>query len=325
MVNRTFWRYIVKRMLQSVCVLLIVIVGNFILLHAIPGDVVDVMVGQSGDRQLMDALRQRLGLDQPVLIQLYAYVGNILRGDLGYSLQDASPVLPIILHALPTTALLVLCSVVVALFIGTLNGVLAARFAHRPVDVLISVMALFFYATPIFLSAIGLIIIFCVKLQWLPLSGLGTPGLETSLLGHAADVARHLVLPVLSLSLYYIAIYTRLSRAAMLQVMDEDYIRTAYAKGLKTSHVILGHALRNALLPVVTMAGLQIAELFGGAVLAETIYGLPGIGQLAYNAVFQRNYAVILGILIVTSCVVVVVNLLIDIVYTRIDPRVEMS
>lgn len=322
--NWRFWRYVVKRVLQAMLVMLIVIIGNFILLHAIPGDVVDVLVGQSGDAELMAQLRQRLGLDLPLLVQLYSYIGNLLRGDLGYSLQDASPVLTVILHALPTTALLVFCSVLVAMFVGTLNGVLAARFMHRPIDTVISILALLFYATPVFLSALGLIIVFSVKLQWLPISGLTTAGLEAGLFEQIIDVMRHLALPVLSLAVYYIAIYTRLSRASIIQALSEDYIRTAKAKGLSNNQVVLRHALRNAMLPIVTMAGLQIAELFGGAILVETIYGLPGVGQLAYNAVLQRNYAVILGILVVTSFVVLLVNMLIDILYTFIDPRIEI-
>ena len=211
--NWRFWRYVVKRVLQAMLVMLIVIIGNFILLHAIPGDVVDVLVGQSGDAELMAQLRQRLGLDLPLLVQLYSYIGNLLRGDLGYSLQDASPVLTVILHALPTTALLVFCSVLVAMFVGTLNGVLAARFMHRPIVTVVSILALLFYATPVFLSALGLIIVFSVKLQWLPISGLTTAGLEAGMFEQIIDVIRHLALPVPSLSVYYNAIYTRLFRA----------------------------------------------------------------------------------------------------------------
>ena len=323
--NIPMGRYIGKRIAQAVLVMLIVIVCNFILLHAVPGDMVDVMAGQTGDHELMMSLRARFGLDQPVYIQLFHYVKNILMGDLGYSVRDSSPVLPLIMHALPTTALLVACSVCVAVFLGTLTGVLAARYKHSALDVALSMVVLFFYATPIFLTALGLMLIFCVKLQLLPLSGISTPGLDGGLFIHVLDVAEHLVLPVLALSLFYIAIYARLSRASMLQVLHEDYIRTAHAKGLSNAKVIVNHALRNALLPVVTMAGLQIADLFGGAVLAETIFGLPGIGQLAYNSVFQRNFPVILGILIVCSAVIIIMNLLIDLFYTRLDPRVEVS
>lgn len=325
MITSPMGRYIGKRIAQAVVVMLIVVICNFILLHAVPGDMVDVMAGQTGDQEMMANLRARFGLDQPVYIQLFHYIKNVLSGDLGYSIRDASPVLPLILHALPTTALLVACSVCVALFIGTLTGVLAARFKHSALDVALSVLVLLFYATPIFLTALGLMLIFCVKLGLLPLSGISTPGLDGGVWAHVLDVARHLALPVLALSLFYIAIYARLARASMLQVLNEDYIRTAHAKGMSNVQVILRHALRNALLPVVTMAGLQVADLFGGAVLAETIFGLPGIGQLAYNSVFQRNFPVILGILIVCSLVIILVNLLIDIAYTRLDPRVEVS
>ena len=320
-------RYIGKRCLQSAAVIAIVIVGCFLLLQIIPGDMVDILAGQTGDMdaEMMATLRQRYGLDQPMIVQLFSYVGGVLQGDLGYSYRNGNDVLALILQRLPATTLLVTCSVIVAVFFGTLGGIISARHAHRPIDIVVSVIVLFFYATPIFISGLAFMIIFSVKLKLLPLAGLITPGLDGGFLTIAADIAQHMILPVFSLSLFYIAIYTRLARASMLQVLDQDYIRTAYAKGLGTSHVIIGHALRNALLPVVTMVGLQIAELFGGAVLTETIFGLPGVGRLAYDAVFQRDYPLILGVLLVCAVVIVVVNLIIDIAYTFLDPRVEIT
>lgn len=321
------FRYLRTRCLQSLIVICLIIVGSFFLLRLVPGDMVDIMAGQQGDMDatLMATLRARYGLDQPVLIQLYHYVGGIVQGDLGYSYRNSTSVLSLILQRLPATGLLVICSVFVAVFVGTLAGVVSARHAHRPLDIIVSMVVLLFYATPIFLSGLALMLIFSVKLKWLPLAGLTTPGVELGVWGTALDITRHMILPVVSLSLFYIAIYTRLARASMLQVLDQDYIRTAHAKGLSTTHVILGHALRNALLPVVTMVGLQVAELFGGAVLTETIFGLPGIGRLAYDAVFQRDYPLILGILIVCAFVTIFVNLAIDVVYTLLDPRVKIA
>lgn len=319
--------YLAWRLLQSLVVVAIVVVGSFLLLHLVPGDMVDVLGGQRGDMdaELMANLRARYGLDQPVLVQLYHYVAGVLQGDLGYSFRNSNDVLTLVLQRLPATMLLVVCSVAVAVFFGTLAGVIAARHVHRLTDVVISVVVLVFYATPIFMTGLALVIVLSVKLKLLPVGGLFSPGVDFTTPELIADVATHLVLPVLSLSLFYIAIYARLARASMLQVLHQDYIRTAYAKGLSTSHVIIGHALRNALLPVVTMVGLQIAELFGGAVLTETIFSLPGVGRLAYDAVFERDYPLILGVLLVCSFVIILVNLVIDIIYMLLDPRVEIG
>jgi len=325
--NRHLLHYLGWRLLQSLVVSTIVVIGSFMLLHLVPGDMVDVLGGQRGDMdaELMATLRARYGLDQPMLVQLFHYVTGVLQGDLGYSFRNSNTVLSLVLQRLPATILLVVCSVAVAVFIGTLAGVFAARHVHRPIDVIISMVVLIFYATPVFMTGLGLVIIFSVKLKLLPVGGLTTPGVDMTTLQLIGDVAQHLILPVLSLSLFYIAIYARLARASMLQVLNQDYIRTAYAKGLGTSHVIIGHALRNALLPVVTMVGLQIAELFGGAVLTETIFSLPGVGRLAYDSVFERDYPLILGVLLVCSFVIILVNLIIDLIYTLLDPRVEVS
>lgn len=319
--------YIRRRLIQTVIVVFIVIIGNFALLNAVPGDLVDVIAGRGGDMDpaLMENLRARFGLDQPFPVRLFDYVRNVLTGNLGYSWPHSQPVLTVVLHHLSATTLLVVLSVITSVFFGTLIGVLAARHAHRTVDILLSMLVLALYATPIFLTALGLMLIFSVWLGWLPLSGLVTPGSEAGLWALIGDVARHLVLPVISLSMFYTAIYARLARATMLQVMRQDYVRTARAKGLSEVQVILGHALRNALLPVVTMAGIQIAELFGGAVMTENIYGLPGIGRLAFDAVFARDFPLLMGVLLVCSMIIILVNLIVDIAYTRLDPRVELG
>lgn len=325
--DRQFWTYLGRRAVQSLIIIAIVIVGSFLLLHLVPGDMVDVLGGQRGDMdtELMAALREKYGIDRPVLVQLLEYVGNVLRGDLGYSYRNSNEVLTLVLQRLPVTILLVVCSVITAVFFGTMAGVFAARHSHKLADVIISMVVLVFYATPIFLTGLGLMIVFSVKLKVLPVGGIMTAGFSGNWFELIVDVATHLILPVVSLSLFYIAIYCRLARASMLQVFEQDYIRTAYAKGLSTYNVIIGHALRNALLPVVTMVGLQIAELFGGALLTETIFSLPGVGRLAYDAVFERDYPLILGVLIVCAFIIILVNLIIDILYTLLDPRVEIS
>lgn len=320
-------RYFIQRILQAAVVVILISIGSFTLLQAVPGDLVDVMSAQRADMdaEQMANLRERFGLDQPYVSQLLNYLSGLAQGDFGYSYRTSQTVLDAVLQRLPTTALLVFCSVCVSVFLGTFAGVMCARHAHGPIDVLVSMVVLVFYATPVFLSGLVGILIFGVKLKLLPITGLITPGVEMTPLELIVDLARHLVLPVAALATFYTAIYARLSRASMLQVLGEDYIRTAYAKGLASRNVIIGHALRNALLPVATMVGLQIGELMGGAVLVETIFGLPGVGRLAFEAVFARDYPLVLGILLICSFTIVVVNLLIDFLYTLLDPRVELT
>jgi peptide/nickel transport system permease protein len=324
--NPTALRFLARRLGQAIIVMLIVVIANFIIIHAAPGDMVDVLSGNSDmtAEQIAD-LRVRYGLDQPVFIQLGRYLGQLLTFDLGYSFRNSAPVLDIIMLRLPTTATLVVLSVVISLSIGTVLGVIAARKAGRVPDAVISTAALVFYATPSFIVAISLILIFSVKLGWLPIAGLTTVGSKLTGFAHIRDVAAHLVMPVTALCTFYIAIYGRLARATMLEVMGQDFVRTARAKGMSERRVIYTHALRNALLPLVTMAGLQVSSLIGGAVLVETVFGLPGMGRTAFDAVFERDTALLLGVMFVSSLSVVVVSLVVDLLYVLLDPRVELK
>lgn len=320
-------RFIVRRLAQSALIVFIVVIMNFLILHAVPGDIVDVIAGQAGtmDAELAASLRARFGLDQPIPVQLFQYLINVLQGDLGYSFRQSAAVSVLIAERLPATAILVVLSVIVSVVVGAVVGTIAARNAHGPIDVVISVAILLCYAVPVFLVGIALVLVFSVELKWLPITGLSTPGVELTWFGYILDVAKHLVLPVTSLSLFYVAIYARLARASLLEVLELDYVRTARAKGLSEVRVVYLHALRNALMPLTTMAGLQVSALFGGAVLVETIFGLPGLGRLAFDAVFQRDYPLLLGVLLTSSFVVVAVNLVVDVLYTVVDPRVELS
>jgi peptide/nickel transport system permease protein len=326
MTSRGVARYGLRRLSQAVVVMLVVVFGNFLLLQLAPGDLVDILAGTSDlSAEQMTELRVRYGLDQPVLVQAARYAVNLAQFDLGVSPRNSAPVIDIIAERIPVTATLVVLSVAVSLSLGTIIGVIAARFAGRPLDTVLSIGTLLFYATPSFIIAIVMILVFSVFLQWLPISGLASVGHNLTGFARIKDVAEHLVLPVAALSTFYTAIYARLGRAAMLEILTQDYIRTARATGIPERRVLWRHALRNALLPLVTMAGLQVSSLIGGAVLVETVFGLPGLGRTAFDAVMERDTNLLLGVLFVSSLGVVCVNLVVDMLYLVIDPRVELT
>lgn len=319
-------RFILRRLSQAIVVMLLVVLFNFTVMQLAPGDMVDVLSGQSDmtAEQLVD-LRRQYGLDQPVIVQLGKYLVSLATFDLGYSFRNSAPVLDVILARFPTTLMLVVPSVIISLGIGTALGVVAARNAGKALDVLILASALLLYATPSFIIAIVLILIFGVTLQWLPIGGLVTVGAGLTGLDYVVDLVEHLVLPVAALCTFYIAIYARLARASMLEVQTLDFVRTARAKGLNERRVVYVHALRNALLPIVTMAGLQVSSLIGGAVLVETVFGLPGMGRTAFDAIFERDASLLLGVMFFSSLCVVLVSLVIDLLYVALDPRVELK
>lgn len=318
--------YLLRRLGQAVVVLGIVLLLQFSLLHLAPGDIADVIAGevQSADPAFVEQLRRDLGLDRPLPVQFAHFVGRILSLDFGMSHGFNVPVLDLILERLPATLLLMVTAIALAFVTGMVLGTAAAVRRGTWADVAVSVAALLFYATPVFLVGIALILIFTVWLRWLPMSGMYVPWVQHTWWSFALDVARHLVMPAVSLALFYVAIYTRLMRAAMLEVLSLDYMRTAWAKGLSPARVIWRHAARNALLPMVTMLGLQVGSLLGGAVLVETVFGWPGIGRLAFEAVFRRDIPLVLGILFLSSVLVLIVNLAIDLIYTRLDPRIVL-
>jgi peptide/nickel transport system permease protein len=319
-------RYVLRRLSQAVLVMLLVMIGSFVLIKLAPGDLVDVLAGTSDmSPEQMASLRERFGLDLPVWVQLFNYMMNLVTLDFGYSPLNAAPVLDVILSRWPVTAILVVVSVTISMVVGTFFGVVAARNAGKPVDLGVSILMLLFYATPSFIIAVALMLVFSVKLNLLPIAGYATVGSGYTGLRHFWDVAQHLAMPVTALCTFYIAIYGRIGRAALLEVLKLDYIRTARGKGLPERRVVYVHALRNAMLPLVTMAGLQVSSLVGGAVLVETVFGLPGMGRTAFDAVLQRDTNLLLGVVFVSSLSVVIVNFLIDLLYMALDPRVELK
>jgi peptide/nickel transport system permease protein len=297
---------------------------NFLLAKMAPGDAADILAGQMGHATLefTQQLRREFGLDLPLLEQFLAYMGRLVRLDLGVSLLQQQPVIELIAERLPATLLLMATSIAIAIVAGVGLGVAAARRQGSWLDNVISVAALLVYATPAFWLGLMLIVLFSIKLDLLPSGGMMQIGVATTALGAALDVARHLILPAATLGLFYVAIYARLMRASMLEVYGLDFITTARAKGLSEAAIAWTHALRNALLPVVTLAGMQIGHLLGGSVLIETVFGWPGLGRLVFDALVQRDLNLLLGILFVSSVVVVIANLAVDLLYGLLDPRI---
>jgi peptide/nickel transport system permease protein len=265
-----------------------------------------------------------LGLDRPLWIQLGLHLQRVVTLDLGQAHSFDAPVLDLILQRLPATLLLMVASIVMAMVLGTSLGIWAALRARGPADTLVTFTALLFYATPGFLVGIGMILLFTVQLKWLPMSGMNDLYGDSPLWAQALDIARHLIMPMVSLSLFYVAVYTRLMRASMLEVMHLDYVRTARSKGLMPFRIVWRHMARNAMLPMVTMLGLQVSSLLGGSVVIETVFGWPGIGRLAFEAVFKRDVPLVMGVLLFSSVLVLSVSLMIDLIYTRLDPRISL-
>lgn len=315
------------RLIKVVLIMLAIVIINFSLIRLAPGDPAIVMAGQAGasDEQYVEQLREQFGLDEPLPKQLATYVLKVAQGDLGHSFRQQRPVADVILERLPATLLLTGIAFAFALAMGVLLGSLAAMRAGRWADTFITTFSLLSYATPIFWVGLMLILLFSVQLGWLPAFGYASIGGGLQGIDHVADVAAHLVLPVLTLGLFYMAVYARLTRSSVLEVYDMDFVKTARAKGISESRVMYLHVLRNASLPVLTFAGIQAGHLIGGSILVETVFAWPGIGRLAFEALLQRDYQVLLGVFIVTSLMVLMFNIITDLLYSLIDPRIEVA
>ncbi len=318
--------YALRRLLQAVPVIVLIMVGMFLLLKLAPGDTVDALVGDMGgaDAQFIARLRAEYGLDQPVWVQLGSYMAKLAVFDFGWSFVYEQPVRVVLLDRLGVTLMLMGASLFFAFTIGGALGAIAARRAYSATDNVISTLGLVFYATPSFFLGLMMIVVFSVKLGWLPVGGIQTIAAFYEGWDRVRDVALHLVMPVTALSLIYLALYLRLMRASVLEVAELDYVRTARAKGAGEARLMTHHIMRNALLPVVTLLGLQVSTLLGGSVVVETIFTLPGLGQLAYQSVIQRDMNTLMGIIFLCAIVVVVVNFLTDLVYARLDSRIEL-
>ena len=312
-----------RRLVGAVPVLLIVVVGCFLLLEAAPGDAVDAYsVSVGGDAGLVESLRARWGLDQSPATRLAIYLWALLHLDLGHSVTFSRPVLDVILERLPNTLLLMGSATALSFALGSALGIVAGSRPGSFRDRVLSIGSLALYAIPGFWLALLLTIVFSVKLRWLPGSGIESIASGKTGLDRAADIARHLVLPVASLAVIYLALYLRVMRAAMAEVWRMDFVLAARARGIPRRRIVLAHVARNALLPLVTMLGLQSATMLGGSVVIESVFSVPGIGRLAQEAVAARDTPLLLGIILASAVLVMLVNLAVDVAYAALDPRV---
>ncbi len=320
-------RTFVSKVAQGLGLILAVIVLNFTMIHLTPGDPATVLAGESGagDPEIMAQVRADYGLDQPFIVQLGNYLADVVRGDLGFSYFFDEPVTTLIGRRIGPTILLVGAALVFSVVLGVLAGVFTARRPESASSHTVTVLALVGYSMPVFWTGILLIILFASVFEILPIAGMRDVRFEGGTFAAVVDVAKHLILPALTLGLLYLAQYSRLARASMLEVLQSDYIRTARAKGLSERIVVYKHALRNAVIPVVTIAGLQFGALLSGALLVETVFNWPGLGRLAFDSILRRDTSVLLGVLLMSAVLVVVANLLTDLVYRLIDPRIRVG
>ena len=317
LVRRTLW--------QAVPTVFGILVLNFLLLRLIPGDAVDVLASESGGatEATLAQWRSHFGLDLGLGEQLLAYLTHLVHLDLGLSPRFNLPVSQLVFDRLPNTLLLMISALLLALTIGVTAGVVMASKVGRWPDRALSLAVLLLYSTPGFWIGLMAVVLFSVTLGWLPSDGIATLGLDLHGIDWLFDRFKHALLPVLTLATFYIALYARLTRASMLEVQRQDFVRTAKAKGLHPVRVAVRHVLRNALLPVTTMAGLHFAALLGGAAVTETLFGWPGLGRLTLDAVLSRDYNLLLGILLLSSILVIVANMAMDLLQARLDPRIQ--
>lgn len=311
--------------LASIAGLLFAVVAlNFVLIQFAPGDPVEVIVGEMGgaSEELIARMRAEYGLDKPVIAQLAIYIGKIVTGDFGFSIYYQQPVLELIGQRLPATVILMLASLLLAVVTGTVLGIFSARHPKGILSHFVTVFSLAGYSAPVFWTGLMMLILFASVWPLFPVSGMTSVRGVDGPVEYVLDVLHHLVLPAVTLASIYIALYSRLARASMLDVLGADYIRTARAKGLSERAVVYRHALRNGLIPVVTMLGLQMGQLLAGATLVETVFNWPGLGRLAFESILRRDYPTMLAILFFSALIVVLANLLTDLAYARIDPRI---
>lgn len=318
-------RSIGSRLLSAIILIVSVIVLNFLMIHVAPGDPASVIAGEMGgaSEKVLAEIRHAYGLDQPLYVQLARYLLKVASGDLGYSYYYNVPVAHLIIERLGPTLLLLATGLIFAIVAGTWLGVLSALKPEGGLSHAITVISLAGYSAPVFWTGMMLIILLGAVVPIFPISNMRDVTVTGGPLARALDVAHHLVLPAFTLGAIYMAQYSRLCRASMLEVLNSDYIRTARAKGLDERAIIGKHALRNAILPVITVAGLQLGQILSGSVLVEAVFNWPGLGTLAYESVLRRDYPTLLGILSCSAMVVIVVNILTDVAYRWADPRIK--
>jgi len=314
---------VLRRSLQLLPTVIIVVLINFTLIHLTPGDPAIILAGEAADPAFLARLREEFGLDRPIHEQVFAYLMKIISGDLGYSYVYRQSVADLILSKLPNTILLTATSLALASLIGVIIGAYASSKVYSLADNTITGISLMGYSLPIFWFGQILVVVFALYLNLFPAQGMVDP--RTALTGsdYVANLLHHLFLPVVALMMWQVGLIARLTRASMLEILAEDYIVTARSKGLYERVVIYKHALRNALLPVITIIGMNVGLMFAGSVLVETVFAWPGIGRLMFMSILSRDYPVIMGVFIVVSVMVVLANLVTDVLYGVLDPRVR--
>lgn len=309
--------YIIRRLLATIPVMIVVALFVFLLLHLTPGDPAAVIAGDDASPLEIEGIRRKLGLDRPIWDQFGIYVSNLLRGDLGTSIFSNLPVLTLVKQRLEPSLVLAISTLVLAISFAVPMGVLAAWKARTAIDRLVMGFSVLGFAVPVFLIGYLLIYVFAIELRWLPVQG------YRPLAQGIDQTARSIVLPAFALSMVYMALIARITRASMLEVLSEDYIRTAHAKGVAAVAVLLHHALKNAAVPIVTVIGIGLTLLISGVVITETVFNIPGLGRLTVDAILKRDYPIIQGLIILFAGAKVLVNLMIDISYVFFDPRIR--
>lgn len=315
--------FAIKRILQFVPLVFVIIIIIFTIIHIAPGDPAYILAGEEASAEYVEQIRQKMGLDRPMPEQLAIYLGNVLHGDLGYSLVYNQPVLNLILERLPATALLLGSSILLSTILGILLGLVSAMRPTSFIDKLISVISIAGRTMPVFWTGQILMLIFAIHLDWFPVQGMFSMRAELVGLEYFLDILSHLFLPMVALTAIQQTLITRLTRTSMLEVSTQDYIILARSKGLSERSVVVKHILRNALLPVVTAIGYNLALVMTGAVLTETVFAWPGLGRLTYTAIYTRDYPLLLGMFIFVSIAVLVANFLTDLLYAFLDPRIR--
>jgi len=317
--------YVIRRLLQSIPLLIGITLITFIIMQMAPGDPMSALMSPDIPPEVMEARRAQLGLDRPVHVQYLAWLTELLQGNLGYAIRSGRPVFEMIVERLPATFLLTVSSLVFAYVIAIPLGIISGLRQHSAVDYVLTFFAFLGISTPSFFLGIILVYVFAINLSLLPTSGHQTVGADLSGMAVYLDRLKYLVLPMLALGSRFLAQAIRFMRSSILDVLSQDYVRTARSKGLPERTVVYKHALRNAMLPVITLLGITLPLLFGGAVVIETVFAWPGIGRLGVNAILSREYPVLMGINLFIACMVLMGNLLADVLYAFVDPRIQYS
>lgn len=319
-------RYVAGRLLQAVPLIFVVTTINFILIQTAPGDPIHLLIGEgAASEELIEQTRAEFGLDRPMHVQFFSYIGNVLQLNLGYSLRYREDVFDLIIGRLPASLLLMGTAFIVSSAVGILLGLYAGTRKDSLADRVAVVLSILGYSMPVFFLGLILLTVFSLRLGWFPAQGMYNIRNPQEGWGLVADVAHHLVLPVITYSAFQLALIFRVTRVKMQQVMEEDYITTARAKGILERRVIFRHAVPNTLLPIVTILGLNLEWLLAGSVLTETVFAWPGLGRLMFDAVSARDFPLLMGLFIVISSFVIIVNLFTDVLYRAIDPRVTFT